>query len=802
MKRDATGKFVSNWNLEMKQRVSVSLTNTAWRSLDKEAHRRGISRSEVIERFARTLEGEQLFCTQETEGNVATILESITDAFVAFDRDWRYTYVNRAAAQILHKTPENLLGKHVWNEVFPELVGAIPYRELHRAMTEQVPVSWEEFGESVQRWIEAKAYPWSAGVAVYFRDITERKQAEAERERLLHELEIERARFEAVLRQMPAGVMIADAASGKLVLANEQAKQIVGYGYEPSLELEEYAPIIPCEIFRLDGQFYAPHEYPLARSLKTGEVVTNEEMEIHRDDGSRIFINANSAPILDKQGQIVAAVVIFQDLTDYKQVEQSLRESQERLQLALTAAQMVVWDMDLPTNQVVCSANALDVWGFHEGTGEDFFALIHPDDRQRVIQAAQGAIAGQQSYVQEYRVITPDGVVRWINSQGRVYLDETGQGVRMVGVSVDITERKQIEAERDRLLKREQSARLEAETERQRLHDILMQLPAMIAIVKSADLVYEFANPTYLQGTGRNPDMIGKSMRDVFPELEGQIYFEALDRVYRTGETFSVNESPTYWDRNGDGVLEEAFFHCIFAAWRDAEGTIQGVLIYNIEVTAQVRARQQIEQLLKNLQQKEEIQQFLIELNDAIRALQDSKEIMWRVVSSAGEHFNVTRCTYGEINPTQEYVIVDRDYCNGVISMVGKHHLDSFGPELIAELKQGGTIVVDDVDADPRTAGAGAAAFDAIQTKSLLCVPLVKEGKFVALFVLHHVAPRRWTEEEVVLMERIAEKTWLAVERSRAEEELRESEAHLQLALKVGRMGTWDWDMQTDALLC
>jgi PAS domain-containing protein len=120
MKRDGTGKFVRNWNSETKQRVSLALTNTAWRSLDREAHRQGISRSEVIERFARTLEGEQLLAAQETEGKVATILESITDAFVAFDRDWRYTYVNRAAAQILHKTPEELLGKQVWNEVFPE----------------------------------------------------------------------------------------------------------------------------------------------------------------------------------------------------------------------------------------------------------------------------------------------------------------------------------------------------------------------------------------------------------------------------------------------------------------------------------------------------------------------------------------------------------------------------------------------------------------------------------------------------------------------------------------------------------
>ena len=957
MKRDATGKFVSNWHSETKQRVSVSLTNTAWRSLDREAHRRGISRSEVIERFARTLECEQsleaekngadaqihsleeqilekqhalatlqrqkqeleallenapdaiarfdrqirylyvnrvveqalgfsrdsllgramsefmtdpiylvweehlrqvfetaqeqeiefefetplgvrfyqarlvpelnadgivesvivvsrdisrtkqaeqqrtqLLATRETERKVATILESITDAFVAFDRGWRYTYVNRAAAQILHRTPEELLGKHVWNEIFPELVGGMAYQELHRAVAEQVPVSWEEFGEPVQCWLEANAYPSAEGVAVYFRDITERKQAEAEREQLLHELEIERAQFEAVLRQMPAGVIIADAASGKLVLANEQAKQIVGYSYEQLLELEEYVPMTPFEALRSDGRVYAPHEYPLARSLQTGEVVTSEEMELHRDDGSRAFININSAPILDSQGQIVAAVVIFKDVTDYKQVEQALRESEERLRLALTAAQLVVWDMDLQSNWVLCSTNALDMWGLQEGTAEDFFAVIHPDDRQRVMQAAQGAIAGEESYMQEYRVIDPRGTTRWINSQGRTYLDNTGRGVRIVGVSVDITERKQMEAERDRLLKREQAARLEAESERKRLYEILMQLPAMIGIVKGPDLVYEFANPTYLQVVGRTPDMIGKSMREVFPELEGQIYFDVIERVYRTGETFIRNESPAYWDRNGDGVLEEGFFNCLCPAWQDAEGTIQGVLIYNIEVTAQVRARQQIEELLAELQQKERQQQFLIELNEAIRAIQDSKEIMWQVVHDTGQHFQVTRCTYGEIDSTQEYVIVERDYCNGVVSVVGSHHMDSFGAELIAELKQGKTIVVDDVDTDPRTAGVGAAAFDAIQTKSLLCVPLVKVGRFVALLVLHHISPRHWTKEEVALMERIAEKTWLAVERSRAEEELRESEARLQLALKVGRMGTWDWEMQTGAL--
>lgn len=369
MKRDESGKFVNNWDRETKHRVSLSLTHTAWRSLEQAAQQQGTSRSEVIEQFARSLEVEPATCDpganaqivrlqhqlrslqqqnqaldarlvhipgqadQATERKVVAILESITDAFVAFDRDWHYTYVNQAAAQILHKAPEELIGKQVWNEVFPELVGGVAYKAMHRAIAEQVPVAWEEFGEPIQRWLEVNAYPSAKGIAVYFRDVTERKrvederkQAEAEREQLLRELETEHAQFEAVLRQMPAGVLIAEAASNKLVLANEQAKQILGYGFEQSYELEDYDPIIPIQVFRPNGQMYAPHEYPLARSLRTGEVITNEEMELRQEDGQRTVITVNAAPILDGQGQILAAAVVFQDITERQETERLLRQ--------------------------------------------------------------------------------------------------------------------------------------------------------------------------------------------------------------------------------------------------------------------------------------------------------------------------------------------------------------------------------------------------------------------------------------------------------------------------------------------
>ena len=122
---------------------------------------------------------------------------------------------------------------------------------------------------------------------------------------------------------------------------------------------------------------------------------------------------------------------------------------------------------------------------------------------------------------------------------------------------------------------------------------------------------------------------------------------------------------------------------------------------------------------------------------------------MWQVVTRAGRHFGVSRCTYGEIDAAEEHVIVTRDYVDGVISVAGRHRLDDFGPELIADLKQGRTAAIPNLEIDPRTANH-AAAFAAIETRSLLCVPLVKEGRFVALFVFHHNQPRDWSEHDRV----------------------------------------------------
>lgn len=131
---------------------------------------------------------------QESKQHIANILASITDAFIALDQEWQFTYLNRQAEWLLDRTREELLGKNVWTE-FPEAINSKFYQEYYKVISDRVSVAFEEFYQPLNRWFEVRAYPAGDGVGIYFRDITKRKQAEdkvkaslLEKETLLKEI--------------------------------------------------------------------------------------------------------------------------------------------------------------------------------------------------------------------------------------------------------------------------------------------------------------------------------------------------------------------------------------------------------------------------------------------------------------------------------------------------------------------------------------------------------------------------------------------------------------------------------------
>lgn len=155
----------------------------------------------------------------------------------------------------------------------------------------------------------------------------------------------------------------------------------------------------------------------------------------------------------------------------------------------------------------------------------------------------------------------------------------------LAGIAI---ERARAEEERERL-----AAQVRAE--RTRLQELFMQAPTAIGVFRGPEHRLELINPTFQQITGNRPFSLGRTVREVWPELQGSGIFEALDRVYATGEPFVGTEALLRFDRDGDGELEDAYFTFIAQVTRDADGAIEGVLDLGYEVTDQVRARQEIE---------------------------------------------------------------------------------------------------------------------------------------------------------------------------------------------------------------
>ncbi len=161
------------------------------------------------------------------------------------------------------------------------------------------------------------------------REIVERRRVERDREHLLEELRTARGRLEAVLRQMPAGVVIVEAPSGRVVLANEQTSQLWKATADSSGEDLGFGR---AGLRDKDGRAYLPREWPLARSLATGEVVTNEELRFPKDDGSWGTVTVSSASIRDPTGAVVAAVAVLYDISARKDAEEELIRAQEELE--------------------------------------------------------------------------------------------------------------------------------------------------------------------------------------------------------------------------------------------------------------------------------------------------------------------------------------------------------------------------------------------------------------------------------------------------------------------------------------
>jgi len=209
--------------------------------------------------------------------------------------------------------------------------------------------------------------------------------------------------------------------------------------------------------------------------------------------------------------------------------------------------------------------------------GRKYIDFIFHEDAENIINADFDIRSGIKLPIFEKRFLHKNGSI--VCLQWSAVWDD----IKKLGYSIgrDITEKKRIEKT--------------YETERLRFYNVYSQAPLCMGILKGPTHVYEMANELYLQLIDKR-DIIGKTLKEVLPELETQGIFEILDTVYKTGETFSANEKLVKLNRHGNGELVDTYLNFIYQAHRDSNNNIDGILFFANDVTEQVLSRKKIEQ--------------------------------------------------------------------------------------------------------------------------------------------------------------------------------------------------------------
>ena len=204
-----------------------------------------------------------------------------------------------------------------------------------------------------------------------------------------------------------------------------------------------------AEVFRIvDEQTRAPLEDPIGRVLREGQAVTLAERTILvAANGTEIPIGDSAAPIKDRSGKVLGAVLVFRDMSDRRNAEQALRDSEETFRLATESAHMGSWRNELVARRVIWSPELERIFGLQPGeftgTQEEFYSYIHADDKGSVETEIATAIRDRREYEIEFRFHRKgDSSFRWMLTRARPYYDATGNPVTLAGISLDVTERK------------------------------------------------------------------------------------------------------------------------------------------------------------------------------------------------------------------------------------------------------------------------------------------------------------------------------------------------------------------------
>ncbi len=698
------------------------------------------------------------------------ILESLTDAFFALDKDWRFTYLNKQCELLLRRPVAELLGKNLWEE-FPEAVGSTFHEQYLKAVAGQTPVTFEDYYGPFDSWFEVRAYPASdGGLSVYFHNIDER----AER-RYLERLNsnignalVQNTSLQEVLNACVRHLVEdLDVAFARIWTLNES---------ENILELQASAGMYT----HLDG----PHALVPVGKFKIGMIAEERRPHItntvstdtrisDREWATREGMKAFAGYPLIVENRLVGVMAVFAKRTlqegtlaamasvadgianaiQRKRIEGALKQSEERYRLVAETANDAILTIDEKSTLLFVNRAASRIFGYEqdEMIGKSLTMLM-PENLRNLHRA------GQERYLKTGRKhLHWDHVeVSGLHKEGHEFPIELSFGEYkkddkhiFIGIARDISQRRIAE---DALRESEQKFSTLAET-----------VPQLVWMAEPDGFIFWY-NRNWYDYTGTTPkDMEGWGWQSVHdPEILPSVV-ERWKASIDTGESFEM-EFPL---RGRDG--EFRWFLTRVNPARDDEGRIVRWFGTNTDIDVQRRLDQR--------------NRFIIELDEAVRGLESPKDITLTLARLLGEHLGADRCAYAEVEADEDHFYVPGDYTrDGVDSVVGHYAMSQFGSEALRLMRANETYIVKNADADERLTETDLEAYKLTEIQAVVCVPLHKNGRFAACMAVHHRTPRVWKSEEVELVAFVANRFWESIERARIVNSLHESLSREQQA--------------------